>query len=62
MGTRTTQLRILQAALELFNEQGTAAVSANKIAERCGISKGNLQYHFKQQARHHLRAVPAGDR
>jgi AcrR family transcriptional regulator len=49
MATRTTQLRILQAALELFNEQGTAAVSANKIAERCGISKGNLQYHFKNK-------------
>jgi AcrR family transcriptional regulator len=49
MGTRTTQLRILQAALELFNEQGTAAVSANRIAERCGISKGNLQYHFSNK-------------
>ena len=49
MATRTTQLRILQAALELFNEQGTAAVSANKIAERCGISKGNLQYHFNNK-------------
>jgi AcrR family transcriptional regulator len=46
MATRTTQIRILQAALELFNEQGTAAVSASRIAERCGISKGNLQYHF----------------
>jgi len=49
MGTRTTQLRILQAALEMFNEQGTAAVSANRIAERCGISKGNLQYHFNNK-------------
>lgn len=46
MATRVTQLRILQAALELFNEEGTAAVSASRIAERCGISKGNLQYHF----------------
>lgn len=46
MATRATQLRILQAALELFNEEGTAAVSASRIAERCGISKGNLQYHF----------------
>src|SRR5579862_1276518 len=46
MGTRLTQQRILQAALELFNEHGTAAISANRIAERCGISKGNLQYHF----------------
>ncbi|MBS0376904.1 MAG: TetR/AcrR family transcriptional regulator [Proteobacteria bacterium] len=46
MGTRTTQQRILQAALEMFNEHGTAAISSNRIAERCGISKGNLQYHF----------------
>jgi AcrR family transcriptional regulator len=49
MGTRTTQLRILQAALELFNELGTAAVSSNRIAERCGISKSNLQYHFNNK-------------
>ncbi|HTV50927.1 MAG TPA: TetR/AcrR family transcriptional regulator [Steroidobacteraceae bacterium] len=49
MGTRTTQLRILQAALELFNTQGTAAVSICRIAEHCGISKGNLQYHFSNK-------------
>ena len=49
MATRMTQLRILQAALELFNECGTAAVSCNRIAERCGISKGNLQYHFRNK-------------
>ena len=49
MATRTTQFRILQAALELFNEHGSAAVSSNRIAERCGISKGNLQYHFKNK-------------
>ncbi|HEV2284401.1 MAG TPA: helix-turn-helix domain-containing protein, partial [Steroidobacteraceae bacterium] len=46
MATKVTQLRVLQAALELFNAEGTAAVSACRIAERCGISKGNLQYHF----------------
>jgi AcrR family transcriptional regulator len=46
MATKVTQLRILQAALELFNAEGTAAVSASRIAERCGVSKGNLQYHF----------------
>jgi AcrR family transcriptional regulator len=49
MATRATQFRILQAALELFNEHGTAPVSANRIAERCGISKGNLQYHFRNK-------------
>ena len=46
MATRTTQQRILQAALDLFNAEGTAPISASRIAERCGISKGNLQYHF----------------
>src|SRR5215472_7157032 len=49
MATRATQLRILQAALELFNEHGTAAVSCNRVAEHCGISKGNLQYHFRNK-------------
>jgi AcrR family transcriptional regulator len=49
MATRATQFRILQAALELFNEHGSTAVSSNRIAERCGISKGNLQYHFKNK-------------
>lgn len=49
MATRATQMRILLAALELFNAHGTAAVSANRIAERCGISKGNLQYHFRNK-------------
>src|SRR5512146_178555 len=46
MATKVTQLRILQSALERFNAEGTAAVSASRIAEHCGISKGNLQYHF----------------
>jgi AcrR family transcriptional regulator len=49
MATRATQLRILHSALELFNEQGTAAVSATRIAEHAGISKGNLQYHFRNK-------------
>ncbi len=47
MATRKTQSRILDAAIALFNEHGTAAVSTNRIAETCGISKGNLHYHFK---------------
>jgi AcrR family transcriptional regulator len=49
MASRATQLRILQAALELFNEYGTAAISAGRISARCGISKGNLQYHFRNR-------------
>jgi len=49
MATRATQLRILQTALELFNEHGTAAISATRIAARSGISKSNLQYHFRNK-------------
>lgn len=49
MGTRDTQTRIVDAALELFNRYGTAAISTNRIAEHCGISKGNLHYHFRNK-------------
>jgi AcrR family transcriptional regulator len=41
-----TQGRILDAALRLFNERGTAAVSTNQIAAAAGLSTGNLYYHF----------------
>jgi AcrR family transcriptional regulator len=41
-----TQRRILDAALRLFNERGTATVSTNHIAAAAGLSPGNLYYHF----------------
>ncbi|GAB4510862.1 MAG: TetR/AcrR family transcriptional regulator [Anaerolineae bacterium] len=41
-----TKDRILDAALRLFNTQGTSAVSTNHIAEAAGISPGNLYYHY----------------
>lgn len=46
MATRETQKRILDKAVELFNEHGSSNISANRIAADCGISKGNLYYHF----------------
>jgi AcrR family transcriptional regulator len=44
-----TPERILATALRLLNEQGTAAVSTNHIAEALGMSPGNLYYHFRNK-------------
>ncbi|HWI26081.1 MAG TPA: TetR/AcrR family transcriptional regulator [Stellaceae bacterium] len=37
----------MRAALHLFNERGEAHVSLAQIANRLGISEGNLWYHFR---------------
>jgi AcrR family transcriptional regulator len=44
-----TRDKILEVALDLFNQQGTAAVSTNHIAAATGISPGNLYYHFRNK-------------
>ena len=44
--TPDTRDRILDAALALFNADGSHAVSTRHIAARLGISPGNLYYHF----------------
>jgi len=44
-----TRDRILNAALALFNEHGTGAVSTNHIAAALEMSPGNLYYHFRNK-------------
>lgn len=42
-----TRERVLDAALELFNEHGFANTTIAQIAEHEGIAVGNLWYHFR---------------
>jgi AcrR family transcriptional regulator len=42
-----TRARIQQVALELFTDQGYEATSLREIAERLGVTKAALYYHFK---------------
>jgi AcrR family transcriptional regulator len=44
-----TKDRIVAAAIKLFNQKGTKAVSTNHIAAAAGISPGNLYYHFRNK-------------
>jgi AcrR family transcriptional regulator len=44
-----TRARIQQIALELFAEQGYERTSLREIAERLGVTKAALYYHFKSK-------------
>ena len=44
-----TRPRIQQIALELFAEQGYERTSLREIAERLGVTKAALYYHFKSK-------------
>lgn len=44
-----TKERILEAALQLFNEEGIGNISMRRIAEEAGIQIGNLTYHFRNR-------------
>jgi AcrR family transcriptional regulator len=44
-----TQALIMQAALELFGEQGYDATTMRQIAQRAGVSVGNSYYYFESK-------------
>ena len=44
-----TRDKIIDCAIQLFNEKGTKAVSTNHIAVAAKISPGNLYYHFRNK-------------
>ncbi|HXP99517.1 MAG TPA: helix-turn-helix domain-containing protein [Solirubrobacteraceae bacterium] len=48
-GARSTRERILDVALELFTKQGYDKTSLRDIAERLGITKAALYYHFERK-------------
>ncbi|NIF67192.1 TetR/AcrR family transcriptional regulator, partial [Burkholderia sp. Cy-647] len=41
--------QLLQAAAEIATELGVQAVTLDAVAERAGVSKGGLQYHFRSK-------------
>jgi len=49
VSTKSTQAKIKNAAVAVFNELGSSNVSTNLIAERSGLSRGNLYYHYKSK-------------
>lgn len=44
-----TRSRILDAALELFSEQGFEGTTLQQIADRLGFTKAALYYHFRSK-------------
>jgi AcrR family transcriptional regulator len=45
----TTKEKILNVALELFNQDGATEVTTNQIAIALGMSPGNLYYHYRNK-------------
>jgi len=45
----TTKDRILEAAAKLFYREGVRAVSVDAIAEKAGVTKRTLYYHFRSK-------------
>jgi AcrR family transcriptional regulator len=49
MGIQDTKQKILDASLQLFNDNGINNVRLQQIADETGISVGNLAYHYNNK-------------
>jgi len=47
--SETTRDRIISAASKLFYDQGIRAVSVDSVAEKAGLTKRTLYYHFRSK-------------
>ena len=47
---RIDRTRIVEAALELLDQEGLAGVTTRKIAERLGVKSSSLYWHFRDRA------------
>jgi len=47
--TKPTRERILEAAGKLFHAEGIRAVSVDAVAEKAGLTKRTLYYHFRSK-------------
>ncbi len=47
--TRPTRERIIEAAGKLFHSEGIRAVSVDAVAEKAGLTKRTLYYHFRSK-------------
>src|SRR5690349_23790582 len=49
-GEAATRDRVIDAALSLFSERGTTAVSMRELADAAGVTVPGLYYHFASKA------------
>ncbi len=63
MGGISTRNRIAKSAIDLFNQDGLQNVRLQHIADKAGISVGNLAYHFhdKEQIVKKIDEIISGD-
>jgi AcrR family transcriptional regulator len=55
-----TRARIIHGAAQCVLDEGFASASANRIAQRCGVTWGVIQYHFGDRANLFSAVVEAG--